>query len=554
MMKRNIKFFTIIISLLLVSSLALTGCMHAIATDNGEMKPYDLNSQQKDSNALGSNIVEGDAPTAQDSLQAKFEAMYDISEDGKSITVITEEYLNNYWQSCYEKEVIHSLTTEEIYFIIQDSIRIYEEYDAVILSEFGSFSSDSQIASWIPYVREQTVINTKPMKTHYDEYVTAIYEIIMYRLKALSSPKAFFTGAEAIRFNGGLPEAYNSLYPETVFYIPGYSADTDRDYILSVMGGNKSFTEIDGFPSLFEVALDGEEGRIRLCGSADYIFPTVEMLDFVSKIQFFPYSSLGFIDESYDVMTFEWTILSDDDMELLRQIYNDGKHWTDDSVVNREPFYFDGRIRFAAEDTCGWMYFGFEQSVLYYNGMFTSMNEQVRDMLNRARLKADGTDESNTEDTFTKGSVIYSSGENRSAALSVLLWSKYDNGDGTYTETQGTGIKSVLSDEDELAQLYVPMLYTNQQNAVEPLVPVNGQITNVYLLNMVDCKNDPMIETTWEEIQELNPGRYYVVTQVLLSGNCDLDAPQHSFCYEDLFCLVVEEKIYAGSTEIVIEP
>lgn len=100
------------------------------------------------------------------------------------------------------------------------------------------------------------------------------------------------------------------------------------------------------------------------------------------KIQFFPQPILEFEEESYDVTEFEWSLLSDNDMELLRQIYNDGKGWTDDSVVDRTPFLFDGRIRFATESSAGWMYFGFEQNVLYYNGFFTNMNEKVIDMIN----------------------------------------------------------------------------------------------------------------------------------------------------------------------------
>ena len=109
-MKRNVKFFTIVISLLLLSSIILTGCMYAIAADNGEMKPYDLNGQKQNSDGSGGNIVE-DAPVAQDSLQAKFEAMYEISEDGKTITVISQDYLSNYWYSNYEKDAYSVSTT-----------------------------------------------------------------------------------------------------------------------------------------------------------------------------------------------------------------------------------------------------------------------------------------------------------------------------------------------------------------------------------------------------------------------------------------------------------
>ena len=239
-MKNNFKFFSIVLVLLLASSIVLMGCMYAIAAENGDAKVYD------------------DTPTSQTELQKKFSAMYDISEDGKTVTVISEEFLNDYWQSNYEKEVIHSLTTEEVYYIIQDSIRIYMEYDKVILTGFASVSSNKQIAERFPYL-DGAELTSRSEKSSLDreKIESDIHSIIMYRLRALSSPKAFFTGADAIRFVGDEPAKYSSMYPEAVFYIPGYSFDTDRDYILSIMGGNSNFTDLEKFTDLFEVSVKG---------------------------------------------------------------------------------------------------------------------------------------------------------------------------------------------------------------------------------------------------------------------------------------------------------
>lgn len=253
-MKNNFKFFSIVLVLLLASSIVLTGCMYAIAAENGDAKVYDMGSQIS---ADGNIIVDDDTLTSQTELQKKFSAMYDISEDGKTITVISKEYLSEFWYSNYEKEVIHSLTTEEVYFIIQDSIRIYMEHDKVILAEFGSVSSNKQVAERFPYIEGQEVC--RPITSHLDreKIENDIHTIIMYRLRALSSPKAFFTGADAISFVGGDASAYNGMYPESVFYIPGYSANTDRDYILSIMGGNSNFTDLEKFTDLFEVSVEG---------------------------------------------------------------------------------------------------------------------------------------------------------------------------------------------------------------------------------------------------------------------------------------------------------
>ena len=180
-MKNNFKFFSIVLVLLLASSIVLTGCMYAIAAENGDAKVYDMGSQIS---ADGSIIVDDDTPTSQTELQKKFSAMYDISEDGETITVISKEYLSKFWYSNYEKEVIHSLTTEEVYFIIQDSIRIYMEHDKVILAGFVSVSSNKQVAERFPYL-DSAELSSRSEKSSLDreKIENDIHTIIMYRLR-----------------------------------------------------------------------------------------------------------------------------------------------------------------------------------------------------------------------------------------------------------------------------------------------------------------------------------------------------------------------------------
>lgn len=268
-MKQNIKFYTTVISLLLVSFAILTGSMFAVAFDNAEQKPYDLSRQQ--------NTFEGDNPLSQSTLQSKFNKMYEISEDNTTITVISQDYLNKYWQSNYEKAEIHSLSTEEVFYIIQDSIRIYHEYDKIILPGFSSLYSVKEIADRFPFVKEQE-ISSPDIASYLDEnkLIRDIHTIILYRLKALSSPNAFFTAEEAMIHVGDNPKVYNGLYPATLLYIANYSEHTDRDKILSAYG-NKESAPFDF--DVFGVALDGIVPRIHYCdGSGTPIFPTQETL------------------------------------------------------------------------------------------------------------------------------------------------------------------------------------------------------------------------------------------------------------------------------------
>jgi len=383
-MKRNIMFFSIVISLIFLSVIILTGCMYTIATDNGEMKSYDLKGQKYNSEDDGGktpdHILEDDAPAPQDLLKEKFKSMYDISEDGKSITVISEDYLKKYWQSNYEKEVIHSLTTEEVYFIIQDSIRIYEEYEEVVLTEFASYSSMMQVAERFPFVKSE-IINTGANGNTYSFYdeedISNIYAIIMYRLKALSSPKAFFTGEEAMISVGEEPGLNSTMLPWTTFYIPNYSESTNRDYILFVVGyGNKmnstviedEFSELFGFCNKNGAYINFES---KTYAQSTKVYPTVEMEKqmynvcyaddngacfrlyrggyfSMSKGKYMSSALTGKYTLKDDVLTL---ILSDDHQYVFYYIENEGYLYYADYSTPYEMFFnYDEDTMFYEED------------------------------------------------------------------------------------------------------------------------------------------------------------------------------------------------------------
>ncbi len=185
-MKRNVKFFTIVISLLLLSSIILTGCMYAIAADNGEMKPYDRNVQKENSLEAEDPIVE-DAPTAQMPLHGQFGEY--LHKDGNAVTIFSEE------QYAELKEVRESnkrtpLTYEEILFLVNDSINLYFTYDEIILPNANSDniipllnnqSGNARII--IPEYKDANAYDTySEAVTAYNKMLTDIYEIIYYRI------------------------------------------------------------------------------------------------------------------------------------------------------------------------------------------------------------------------------------------------------------------------------------------------------------------------------------------------------------------------------------
>ena len=130
------------------------------------------------------------------------------------------------------------------------------------------------------------------------------------------------------------------------------------------------------------------------------------------------------------------------------------------------------------------------------------------------------------------------SGKNTIQPFGCMIWSKIDNDDGTFTESivDKYDVIDLLSGKTPFAITDIPKLVLNDK--VSYFVQVNGRVEKVYLLTPNDDTYTKS-ETTFDALSNLADGTYYVVLEVLLSGNCDPDAPQNSYRYEDVFCLVV---------------
>ena len=194
-MKRNVKFFMTVTALLLLSAVILTGCMYAIAADNGATKPYDPEQRQETSDGgvtqpgeknPGNSIGE-DAPIAQTALQTKFNAY--LHKDGKTVTIFSEEQYAEL-KSVRENDNRIPLTQEEILFLVNDSINLYFTYDEIILT---NANRDHVIPLLTNQSGNARVIKTgykgasaydtySEAETAYNKMLTDIYEIIYYRI------------------------------------------------------------------------------------------------------------------------------------------------------------------------------------------------------------------------------------------------------------------------------------------------------------------------------------------------------------------------------------
>lgn len=129
------------------------------------------------------------------------------------------------------------------------------------------------------------------------------------------------------------------------------------------------------------------------------------------------------------------------------------------------------------------------------------------------------------------------SGNNTIQPFGSLLWSRTDHGDGTFDE-----IHADRPDIPDVINRYandIPVLVLEKR--VSYLVQMNGRVEDVHLFTP-SGDGYTKTETTFDALSSLADGTYYVAFEVLLSGNCDSDAPQNSCRYEDVFCLVVGEQ------------
>ncbi len=194
-MKEKIKFITVIISLLLLSSIILTGCMLAIAADNGKAKPYNFQVQANtptdgiispdEEDPSYDHIIE-DAPQAQSPLKGSFKEY--IHQDGKTVTVFSEEQYKEL-KSIRDNGERTPLSYDEIIFLINDSIGMYFSYEKIYLYN-GNVEGIPPLS---PQSCNSRVIDSYhgdfsefeffyDAQSTYDRMIQDIYSIIYYRI------------------------------------------------------------------------------------------------------------------------------------------------------------------------------------------------------------------------------------------------------------------------------------------------------------------------------------------------------------------------------------
>ena len=218
-------------------------------------------------------------PVAQNELKQKFAQMSEVSEDGRSITVISEEYLDDYWSDGKTKNKV--LTSEEVFYIIQDSIRIYLNYDSItVYSNQTLESMHGNLIACYPLMNGTLVefpLYKQAIDANYVAACQSIHALIVYRLAALSSPDAFIFLDDYVGITSLLDQASPVL--KSIFYVPADAQTQDREILKAFVCG----TPIDNKQiQIFDIFYYGDTRIIHYSkyysnGSSATVFPTAEM-------------------------------------------------------------------------------------------------------------------------------------------------------------------------------------------------------------------------------------------------------------------------------------
>ncbi len=134
---KNKKIIIIAVTLVLAAALALFGCIYLIGEPSVETQQYDTDEMSVPS------VIE-ETPTAQSEMQKKFAAYGKevIGAGGEKIFhLFTKEQIDESLKMRAEGKR-RSLTYDEIIFLVNDTVRIYLEYDQIVMTDFAEHTQD----------------------------------------------------------------------------------------------------------------------------------------------------------------------------------------------------------------------------------------------------------------------------------------------------------------------------------------------------------------------------------------------------------------------------
>ena len=214
----------IVATLLLIAifATAMIGSLLSIGADNGEIKT---------SRNLNGGLASAGAPRSQLALKQMFDSMGVVRTNGNRVIYepITEEYLAAVLGKIENGEKPR-LSVEEILYIISDSVSFIEKYDGVKLHGEGT-------------VILKKGVGDKPAHISALEQSSAIYQIILYRIKSLCHESAFEYDGDTLVY---YPDAVGERNRARRFEFSEFADDKRADNIVYCPGDGQ---RISLFPS-----------------------------------------------------------------------------------------------------------------------------------------------------------------------------------------------------------------------------------------------------------------------------------------------------------------
>lgn len=158
---KNTKIIIIAASLVLAAALALCGCMYLIG------EPPEETKEMTQGEVTLPPVIE-ETPTAQSEMQKKFGAYgrEEIGDNGECIFhLFTWEQVEESLQM-RKDGVRQPLTFDEISFIINDTVRLYFEYDKIVMPDFSDHTTGVEINLYHSSITQGTWNSLEEMHEH----------------------------------------------------------------------------------------------------------------------------------------------------------------------------------------------------------------------------------------------------------------------------------------------------------------------------------------------------------------------------------------------------
>ena len=271
----NNKNIVIIAALLVIAAaLSLGMCIRMMSEPSEETKEYTREG------VTLPNVVE-ETPTAQIDMQKKF-AAYGREERGengeKIFRLFTEEQIDESL-ALREKGERRSLTYDEILFLINDSIRMYFEYDKIILTDYICHTHDKTPTSPIDF--EMMLNNNRYRRC--EVYTYDYIELIPYH--GDYSDKSSY--AEALATYRGMIEDIRTMILERLrihdtgsdsYCLLSPLNDSDYTHLYGILLDDGKITDASKYETLLNNTLKDSMTSSELVAAEDK-YPLVRMVE-----------------------------------------------------------------------------------------------------------------------------------------------------------------------------------------------------------------------------------------------------------------------------------